>query len=228
MKQSESDKLLNKILKAESNRLGWKCSRGFVFKKESDLFFTILITGQPKAQRLSWSMSFKHYDFDEIFWDVVKLPENKKQPLSFRACGAWVAPSTEVQCGNTTLNKWDEETISGEISNIFELLDPTSVEVANSVTTYQSNLRVLENYYSQLMNKYPNAVRTVWTEKLLTCLLESELDEAKEIANNRIEMGDSGGFNYAESSFYQLASEYIDAAKTPNNSGQGDSQKLRF
>lgn len=78
MKQSESDKLLNRILKEKSNRFGWKCSRDFVFKKEGALFFTILITGQPKTKRLSWSLSFKHYDFDEIFWDVVKLPENKK------------------------------------------------------------------------------------------------------------------------------------------------------
>jgi len=213
MKQSESDKLLNKILKEESNRFGWKCSRGFVFKKEGALFFTILITGQPKTKRLSWSMSFKHYDFDEIFWDVVKLPENKKQPLSFRACGAWVAPSMEAHSGNVTLDKWEEETISDETNNIFELLEPISVEVANSVTTYQSNLRVLENYYSQLMNKHPNAVRTIWAEKLLTCLLESELDEAKKIANARIESGDSGGFNYAGRSFYQLASEYVEAAK---------------
>lgn len=158
-------------------------------------------------------MSFKHYDFDEVFWDVVKLPENKKQPLSFRACGAWVAPSMEIQSGNVTLNKWEEETISEEVTNIFELLSPISVEVANTSTTYKSNLLVLENFFSQLISKHPNAIRTVWVEKLLTCLLESQLDEAKKIANARIESGDSGGFNYAGSSFYQLASEYIDAAE---------------
>ncbi|MES2049068.1 MAG: hypothetical protein V4447_11760 [Pseudomonadota bacterium] len=213
MKQSESDKILNKILKEESDRFGWKCSRGFVFKKEKDLYFTILITGQPKTKRLSWSMSFKHYDFDDVFWDVVKLTENKKQPLSFRACGAWVAPSMEVQSGNIKLDRWEEKTLLEEVKNIFELALPNSFEVANSVTTYRSNLEVLENYYSQLMNKYPNAVRTVWVEKLLTCLLESDFDEAKKIANARIEEDDSGGFKYAGSSFYQLANEYIDAAR---------------
>ncbi|WP_027156515.1 hypothetical protein [Methylobacter luteus] len=213
MSQSESDKILNKLLKEESNRFGWKCSRGFVFKKEKDAFFTILITGQPKIKRLSWSMRFKHYDFDYVFWDVVKLPENKKQPLSFRACGAWVAPSMEVQSGNTTLDKWEEEFISTGICSVFELLDPISLDVASSITSYQSNLGVLENYYSQLMKKYPNAVRTIWVEKLLTCLLESKPNEAKEIASARIAAGDSGGFNYEGSSFYQLANEYVDTSQ---------------
>lgn len=119
----------------------------------------------------------------------------------------------EVQSGNVTLDKWEQETISDETNNIFGLVDLVSVEVANSVTTYHSNLRVIENYYSQLMNKHPNAARTIWVEILLTHLLESELDEAKKIANARIESGDSGGVNYAGRSFYQLASEYIDTTK---------------
>jgi hypothetical protein len=37
--------------------------------------------------------------------------------------------------------------------------------------------------------------------------------EAKEIADARIAVGDTGGFNYAGRSFFQLANEYIDATK---------------
>ena len=213
MKQSESDKLLNKLLKEYSTRFGWKCSRGFVFKKERELFFTILITGIPKTKKLSWSMSFKHYDFDDVFWDVVKLPENKKQPLSFRACGAWVAPSMEIQSGSAVLEEWEEKKMSEQIRKIFEKLNPLSIEITSSINSYCSNLEVLENYYAQLIGKYPNAVRTIWVERLLTRLLESNLKEAKEIADARIAEGDVGGFNYAGRSFYQLANEYIETYK---------------
>lgn len=213
MKQSESDKLLSKLLREYSTRFGWKCSRGFVFKKERESFFTILVTGIPKAKKLSWSISFKHYDFDDVFWDVVKLPENKMQPLSFRACGAWVAPSMEIQSGSAFLNEWEEEKISEQIRNIFEELDPLSIKVASSINTFSSNLEVLENYYAQLMGKYPNAVRTIWVERLLTRLLESNLKEAKEISDARIAEGDEGGFNYAGRSLYKLANEYIETFK---------------
>ncbi|MEZ5489186.1 MAG: hypothetical protein R3F50_02585 [Gammaproteobacteria bacterium] len=211
MKQSESDKLLHRLLREQSARRGWRFSRGFIYKKEGDLYFTIIVGGQLKAKTLHWSMTFKHYDFDDIFWEIVQLPENKVTPLSFRACGAWVAPSMDVQRGTITLDQWDEATLSEEVSTIFELLDPISVELANTATSYKANLQLLESFYSQLIKQYPNAIRDLWVEKLLTCLLESEFDEAKKIAVNRSEAGDSGGFNYAGRSFYQLAIEYIDA-----------------
>ncbi|QZA77231.1 hypothetical protein K4H28_13200 [Deefgea tanakiae] len=209
MKQSYFDKMLNRILKVESKRFGWKCSRGFVFKKEKSLFFTILINGQSKTKKLHWSLSFKHYDFDDIFWDVVKLPENKKQPLSFRACGAWVAPSMVVQEGCAGLDSLEEEIVLNEVRKIFELLIPISDKEASLANTYQSNLQILEKYYSQLIEKYPNAVRAIWVEKLLTGLLECKFDEAHAIAIARINAGDSGGFSYSGASFYQLATEYI-------------------
>lgn len=212
MKQFESDKLLNKLLREYSIRFGWKCSRGFVFKKDRESFFTILVAGIPKTKKLSWSIRFKHYDFDDVFWDIVKLPENKNQPLSFRACGAWVAPSMEIQNGSIVLNEWEEEKISEQIQNIFAELDPLSIEVASSIHSYSSNLEVLENYYTQLMSKYPNAAVTIWVERLLTRLLESNLKEAKKISDARIAEGDEGGFNYAGSSFYQLANEYIETS----------------
>ena len=77
----------------------------------------------------------------------------------------------------------------------------------------RSNLEVLENYYAQLIGKYPNSAKTIWVERLLTRLLESNLKEAKDISNARIVEGDEGGFNFAGRSFYQLANEYIQTFK---------------
>lgn len=209
MKQAESDKILNKLLKETAKRFDWKYSRGFVFKKENDIFFTIIVDGVPKSNRLFWSLSFKHFDFDDIFWDVVQLPENKKKTLSFRACGAWVTPSLEAQSEHKILDIWDESLIASHIEKIFETYGPLSQNIASAVDSYLSNMQVMEKYYAQLKNKYPKALRTLWAEKLLTCLLESKYTEAKDIATARIEAGDVGGFNYKGRSFYQLAIEFI-------------------
>jgi hypothetical protein len=214
MKQSEFNKHLNGFLKEEAKNIGWKFSRGFLFKKEGGLFLTIIFTGLPKDRKLSWVLSFKHYEIDDVFWDIVKLPENRAEPLSFRACGAWVAPSMEIQSKSIVLPALSEVSIHENVKEVLAELNLLSRKVASSVTSYQSYLHVLEGYYSQLIAKHPNAIRTIWVESLLTSLLESQYDVAKSIATSRIEAGDSGGFNYAGSTFYQLANEYIEQVQS--------------
>ena len=214
MKQAEFNKMLNGFLKEEAKDIGWKSGGGFLFKKEGSLFFTIIFTGLPKEKKLSWVISFKHYETDNVFWEITKLPENKAEPLSFRARGAWVAPSMEIQCNSNVLQVFDQASIDENVKKILGELNLLSSEIASKVTSYKDYLAVLEHYYSQLMAKHPNAVRTIWVEKLLVNLLEGQLDLAKSITSLRIEAGDSGGFNYAGSTFYQLASAYIEQEKT--------------
>jgi hypothetical protein len=213
MKQSESNKILNSILKTESKNNGWKFSRGFVFKKEDDSFFTVLVNGIPKSKRLSWSLTFKHYEFDDLFWDIVKLPENKSQPLSFRACGAWVAPSINITSNFKTLEVWDEQSILKTIKKVFVDFNKLSIEISSSNTSLESNLESIEYYFSKILEKYPDAVRNIWVEKLLTCLLLEKYDSAREIAIARVNAGDSGGFSYAGNSFFQLACEHIESVE---------------
>jgi len=210
MKQSESDKMLGRILRDASKKYGWKTSRGFVFKKDSQIFFTILINGQSKTKRLSWSICFKLYDFDDLFWKIVKLEENSKQPLSFRACGAWVTPSMEVKNDYHILDEWNEKNVSKKVNDVIEEMDSLSSDISISVTSPESNLLIVEKYYKSLMEKYPNAVKNIWVERLLTCILLGKYVEAKNIANSRIKENDSGGFNYTGNSFYELANEFIE------------------
>jgi len=210
MKQSESDKMLGKILRDTAKKFGWRTSRGYVFKKESQVFFVIIIDGQPKTERLSWSLNFKYFEFDDLFWKIVKLEENTDQPLSFRAWGAWIAPTMTVFSSYKMLDEWNEGSISKMVNEVIEEMDAISSNISKSATSPESNIVFVEKYYQSLMERYPNAVTDIWVEKLLTCLLLGNNVEAKNIADSRIKEGDSGGFGYAGSSFYDLAIEHIE------------------
>ena len=210
MKQSESDKMLAKIVRDVSKKYGWKTSRGFVFKKDSQILFPILINGQLKTKRLSWSINFKLYGFDDLFWKIVKLEENSKLPLGFRASGVWVAPSMEVKSDHQILDEWNENNISRKVNDAIEEMDSLCSDLSMSATSPENNLLIVEKYYQLLMEKYPNAVSNIWVERLLTYLLLGDYVEAKNIADSRIKENDSGGFDYSGSSFYELANEYIE------------------
>jgi hypothetical protein len=209
MKQVEFEKILNTALKREVNLLDWKFSRGFAFKKQGDLFFTVLITGQPKNKTLICSLQFKHYNLDDVFWEIVKLPENKKQPISFRACGAWVVPSMQIFEEKITLSDCNEDAINGAVGNILRLFDQSSSEIASTIFSHQTYLKTLEKTHLQHLKHYPNTARTIWMEQLLIHLLESRFVAAMNIASARIVANDSGGFYFEGKSFFQLAEEYI-------------------
>jgi hypothetical protein len=96
MKQAELNKLLGAVLRQSAPTHNWSCSRGFVFKATEILFFSVIIHGQVKHPYLSYRLRFKLLAFDDLFWKIVKMEGNLKQPLSFRAFGAWTAPMTTI------------------------------------------------------------------------------------------------------------------------------------
>jgi len=77
------------------------------------------------------------------------------------------------------------------------------------VTGYQQYLDVLEDYYTQHKTQYPHSVITICIEQLIIKIIESKFDEACEIARDRIDVGDSGGYGVPGKSFYELALDYI-------------------
>jgi transcriptional regulator len=209
MKQSESDKILGKVLRDISKKYGWNSGRGFVFKKDSLLFFSILINGQPKTKRLSWSLTYKYYEFDDLFWKIVKPEENLKQPLSFRACGIWVVPSVEIDGDYKILDKWGETQILEQVENIIQKIDTIASDISMSVKSPEDNLKLVEKLHKSFLERYPDAVRDIWMEKILTNLVLGNVELADEIARSRVKANDTVGFNCDGKSFYELVIRYL-------------------
>ena len=214
MKQSESDKMLGKVLRGISKKYGWDSSRGFIFKKDSLLFFSILINGQPKTKQLSWSLTYKYYEFDDLFWKIVKLEENLKQPISFRACGVWVVPGIEIDGDYKILDKWDETQILEQVENIIQKIDSIANDLSVSVKSPEDNLKLVEKLHKSFLERYPDAVRDIWMEKILTNLLLGNVGLAGEIVRSRVKANDTGRFNSGGSSFYELVIQYLKGSET--------------
>jgi hypothetical protein len=209
MKQAELNKLLNSVFRQSAKAHGWESSRGFIYKATDLLFFSMVIVGQAKRRGLFYSLSYKLLAFDELFWKIVNLEENLKQPLSFRAFGAWTAPQMAILEGEVSIVDWETEIVELAINQIFTRCEPEAEKVCKEINGLDDNLRVIEQFYMRLKDQYPNAVTNIWVERLLTSILKHEYYVAEEIVRDRMNSHDSGGFQVGSKSFYELANEHL-------------------
>ena len=210
MKQAEINKILNRVIKEVGKQYNWKSKSGFLFSVKGLLFFDLLIIAQGKNQKLSVNLYYKLYDFDEIFWRMVGLEENLKQPLSFHAEGVWTAPTMCIYEAITENTDWSENGLSQKVNEILKSADDLSSQIAKKITSLDENIRYIEKLFADLLRKYPGAGTTIYREKLLTAMLKKEYPLALKITEERIAKNDSGGFSAGDKSFYVLAKEYIE------------------
>ena len=209
MKQAELNKLLNSVFRQSAKAHGWESSRGFMYKATDLLFFSLIIVGQAKQRRLFYRLSFKLLAFDELFWKIVQLEENLKQPLSFRAFGAWTAPETKILEGEVSIVDWETANVQLAVNEILTVCEPEAEKVSKEIDGLDDNLRVIEESYKRLKDQYPNAVTNIWKERLLTSILKHEYCVSEEIVRDRMNSHDFGGFQVGSKSFYELANEYL-------------------
>lgn len=209
MKQSDVTKMVNQAIKVVGKKFDWQCKEGCLFKKKGDLFFVFAAFGQAKKSESGYTLRYKWFDFDEVFWDIVDLKENAKQPLSFHYFGAWTAPTMRVKEQKYAINEWNEGSLIEKYSAIFQDINLLTTHIAEEITTIDENLMYLESLHSELMKQYPEAVVTIYKEKLMTAILKKEFPLAVAIAEDRMAHNDSGGFLIGSDTFYQQAREYI-------------------
>lgn len=197
------------MLKQSAKAHKWKFSRGDIFKATDLLFFSIGILGRANLRHLSYSLSYKLLAFDDLFWTIVKLEENVKQPLSFRASGAWTAPMTTVAEGKLPIADWNVDNLQMAVNEIISRCQLDVEQLSQEIQGLDDNLRVLERLYIRHKADYPNTNKTLWIERLLTSILKNEYRDSKKIVRDRIESDDRGGFLSGSKSFYQLADEYL-------------------
>ncbi len=209
MKQAELNKLLSSVLRQSAKAHKWKCSAGYVFKAADSLFFSIIILGRVKQRHLSYSLSYKLRAFDDLFWKIVKLEENLKQPLSFRASGAWTAPMSEVSKGELPNADWNEGELHKGVDEIIRRCELDAEKVSSEIQGLDDNLRVIEGLHKRHKDEYPNSRKDIWMERLLTSILKQDYRDSERIVRDRLDSGESGGFLSGSKSFYKLADEYL-------------------
>lgn len=209
MKQVELNKLLNDDLRKSAKAHNWNYSRGFVFKATDLLFFSIIILGQVKRRQLSYSLRYKLLAFDDLFRKIVKMEENSRQPLSFRASGAWTAPMATISEGELSIRV--ATNLHLRVNDIIDRCEVDALKVSNEIRGLDDNLQVIEKLYAHLKDEHPGAVTNIWLERLLTSILKKEYDRSETIIRDRLNNRDPGSFQVGAKSFYELANQYLDA-----------------
>ena len=72
-----------------TRRTGWRISQGWIFKEHTGWFMEVRGIVRLHDLRTIVEWRAKPMALDPVFWDIVGLPENREQPLSFRLFGAW-------------------------------------------------------------------------------------------------------------------------------------------
>lgn len=80
---------LQKTLRIKARGTGWGCARGCLFRDYEGWFVEVRPIVAISNSKTILRLHAKPMSLDPLFWDIVKLPDNKQLPLSFRASGAW-------------------------------------------------------------------------------------------------------------------------------------------
>lgn len=89
MLQKDVNKLLNRSIQEIAKQTKWKSSGGFLFRKERNPVFTALFTVNNKDRKMFYSLGYKYYDLDSVFWKIMKMESNEKLSLSIRVTGIY-------------------------------------------------------------------------------------------------------------------------------------------
>ena len=181
-----TQKALLKQIKTRAPEFGYKVSRGFMFSKIGEHFVSVphLIINSAK---LDYHVSIKKYSYDDIFWEVMNMADNKKAPVSLRAYGAFKAPAIIIFS--------DPIPLSDDIDSIVQTFLDT---VVMHVNDFLRNNKVSDFIFSN--ENLPHG--PLW--RCLEYIDRKDIASAVEVAKREIAAGDKdGGFENEGKGFFE-------------------------
>lgn len=170
-------------IKVEKAGYKLKSNTIYVVKKDCLIHCDFLVVDSKK---IIYRIYIKAYSYDDIFWDILHMPDNSKKSDSLRACGAFKAPSVLIKKDEVELtDKYDE------------LADFLIEEISKNSNEFLSNYNV-DDY---VVNDEKGI-----DKEILQCLAYIHMncsDKAKEIAKNAICVGDKGRFENEDKGFFE-------------------------
>lgn len=151
------------------------------------------------------SFRAKPMALDPLFWEIVKTPDNNKQPLSFRLLGAWTCQGPYWLEAQIAEGDYPEDIAA-------RILDWASMQADSPPFSYDVSV------LAEFIREQPEGrgMRGAWLAKLITLLaLAGRLGEARHICAAAIELGEHGGYSIGSQSFPELAMEWIADRPSP-------------
>ncbi|HEU4852924.1 MAG TPA: hypothetical protein VFT37_12300 [Telluria sp.] len=76
---------------------GWKLSRTALFKEKDGIYRQIIVSVHFGARLTSATLGLKPMSLDPLLWDILVIPENHEQSLSFRTWGAFTCQPLPIK-----------------------------------------------------------------------------------------------------------------------------------
>src|SRR5215471_2125565 len=95
---------------------------------------------------------------------IVAMEDNSKQPLSFRACGAWTALNESVSDVTRAVDDWNPNDLKSLVDELLVRSESDAARVAKQISNIDDNLRIVEELFARLKEIYPDAVTSIWVE----------------------------------------------------------------
>ena len=94
----EYQKMCKKIIRETAKVAGGRTIDACYYTKINEYFITSLafVCFIDGKHEIHFRTEVKPYAYDNIFWDVIDMSDNAKQPESLRANGAFVSPSVQI------------------------------------------------------------------------------------------------------------------------------------
>ncbi len=177
---------LEKQIKEYGKILGYRTLKGYLYSHMDDDFVTVIYKF-VNSSRLFYMIMIKKFSYDDIFWDVINMSDNKDQPISLRVNGAFTSPSIIIAEGEISL--------SSDMCSVAGLL-------CNTVHT-----KVMEFRKHHNVNEYVIEHNEIPYSSTLKCLAYIDLCNpvlAVEVAQAAIKEGDvHGGFENEGKGFFE-------------------------
>ncbi len=185
MLQKDVNKLLNRSIKEIAKQTKWKSSGGFLFRKERNLVFTALFTVNNKDRKMFYSLGYKYYDLDSVFWKIMKMESNEKLSLSLRVTGAFTVPMKDISEKTVLVSEGNPENLKNAIIRILNNDEKKIVRLADKIKNIEENNRFLDEWLFKHKKKYPESAIDIHLEKVLGFILLNDYKTAYKIIRER-------------------------------------------
>lgn len=193
------------VAKSVAKALRWRSIGSTIYWTNGPLFFTLVQGGSAKEGSYYCSLKFKWLELDRVFWRVMDMTGNEREPFSLHANGAFVLSGQEIHNISARGLEWLPGVLDHQLRIATRQASKRANDVASQISSIHSYLAFIQREHAALMQHHPRAVVNVWKEVLLVAMVEGDLPGAALTARSRIAVGDSGGYSSGGKTFFERA-----------------------
>lgn len=183
----EQKKELRNLIVAYAKKLGYKARQNTIFRvKDAAMVYCDFLVVDSK--KLFYRVNIKNYDYDDIFWKIMQMPSNSKEPDSLRAVGAFQAPTITVKTGQMELTDQYEE----QAKILVELVEESSNKFMEQYDIDEYAINCQGEMYINVL-------------KYLAYVHMNKKSEARRIAEEALRDGDVNNFENEGKTFFEWA-----------------------